>query len=85
MIFQRTFRYSVANVAIQYCKILPYAVVPPRSNVPDFTVVMGTNEQRRDTTMISNPLVLDIKAMSHKKQLKALQALIPTNLGKWQT
>ena len=46
---------------------------------------MGTNKMRLDTTMVQNPMLHETKAASHKKHLKVLQALIPSNLAKWQT
>jgi len=69
----------------KFCKIMSYATVPPNSVVDDYTIVYGRNQRRTDTTTRDVKLVGDIKAMTHLKQLKGLQALIPSNLAKWQS
>jgi hypothetical protein len=63
---------------------MPYAAIEPNTKIPDFTIILGTNQQRQDTTMSSNPVLHDIKSLSHKKHLNALQVLIPSNIAKWQ-
>ncbi|KAF2401046.1 hypothetical protein EJ06DRAFT_493694 [Trichodelitschia bisporula] len=68
----------------KYCKILSYANIPAHTELPDYTVVDGRNFRRKDKTMANQPLVREIRAANHAKQVKGLQALIPSNLVKWQ-
>ncbi|KIW02518.1 uncharacterized protein PV09_06316 [Verruconis gallopava] len=69
----------------KFCKILPHARIAPNTVIEDFTIVYGQNKRRKDTTAISDPMILELRKAAHRKQLKTLQMLIPSNLAKWTT
>jgi hypothetical protein len=52
--------------------------------VPDYTVVYGPNQMRTDSTLKEHEIVGKMREKAHERQIEGLQALIPSNLAKWQ-
>ncbi|KAI8935504.1 hypothetical protein NX059_008075 [Plenodomus lindquistii] len=67
----------------RYCTISAASVLPPYSQLPDFTVVFSGTERRIDKTLQMRPELLDAKLAVHAKQLEMFKKLIPNNYAKW--
>jgi hypothetical protein len=64
---------------------VPYANIPAGAILPDYTIIYGNGAQRRiDSTTKDNNLIAEMRQSAHHKQLKGLQALVPSNIAKWQ-
>lgn len=68
----------------KHCTISASSVVAAGVDIPDYTVLYGDNQRRRNTTMLDAPIVGEIQAKGLEKQLKILQRLVPSNIAKWQ-
>ncbi|KAF3761606.1 trimeric LpxA-like protein [Cryphonectria parasitica EP155] len=61
-----------------WCTISPRTIVPPGTQIDDFTVVFSNGQQRRDRRDVK-----DIRKRQQIRQLEVLQKLIPSNPAKF--
>ena len=55
----------------KYCKVVPLGVLPPGTVLPDYTVVYGYNQQRRE-----KPGMEALKKRTHEKRGEVLRKLV---------
>ena len=71
-------------LCFKHCKISPLNEVQPHERIPDYTVIYGYNQRRRDQTMASNPEVVEAKQKGQQMHIELLKRLIPDASAKWK-
>ena len=64
----------------QHCKIGPLCTVTEREVLPNFTVVYGMNQRRRD-----RPGLEGLKMKGNERQVEVLRTLIPSHIAKFRS
>ncbi|GME22714.1 Dynactin subunit 6 [Neofusicoccum parvum] len=68
----------------RFCQLAPRMELPAHSDLPDYTVVYGSNQRRTNYSLQTRPAVMELMKRAHEKKLNALMRLIPNNAAKWQ-
>ena len=66
----------------QHCKITPLQHVRPDEQLPDYTVVYGDDQHRKDTTLASHSEIEEAKRIGQEKHVEVLKKLIPNAAAK---
>jgi dynactin-6 len=68
-----------ANGFDKFCKIAPLLTIAPGEIIPDYTVIYGPYERRRQKRGMES-----LKDAGHAKHIEMLRGLIPNNVAAWQ-
>ncbi|MCJ1443686.1 MAG: hypothetical protein MMC23_004186 [Stictis urceolatum] len=79
-VFEAGCKVGPGAVIGKFCRITPLCTVRPNEELPDFTIVYGNNQKRRE-----KPGLEALRMKTHEKEIEVLRRLIPSSLAKWQT
>lgn len=68
----------------QHCKITPLNEIEAGEELPDYTVVYGSNQRRRNDTVRNHPEIVEAKRKAQDLHVELLKKLIPDASAKWR-